>query len=260
MARATRERAPWDPKARTYDPLTGRITDRLVGPLLGAAEVARGMRVLDVGTGPGYAARRAAELGAVATGVDIAEQLLALARRSNPGIRFLRADAEALPFEPGSFDALVCNFAIGHVARPELASREFARVVVPGALIALSTWDAPQHNRLLGILVDAVQACGLAGPREPPPGPDLRGLMSGAGLEDVDVELVSLTHRVGDVDELWEGVLGGSVRTAAMVTRQPPATRDRIREHFERLAEQYRGEDGGLGIPVRAEIASGRRP
>src|SRR3954451_8459985 len=147
VAPATRHQAPWDPKARTYGLLTGRITDRLAGPLLDAAGVTRGMRVLDVGTGPGYAARRAAELGAVSTGVDIAEQLLALARRSNPGSRFMRADAEALPFEPDSFEALVCNFAIGHVARPDVATREFARVVVPGARIAVSTWDAPQHNR-----------------------------------------------------------------------------------------------------------------
>jgi SAM-dependent methyltransferase len=260
LAPATREQAPWDPKAGTYGLLTGRITDRLADSLLDAAGVARGMRVLDVGTGPGYAARRAAERGAVATGVDIADELLALARRSNRGIRFLHADAEALPFDSGSFDALVCNFAIGHVAQPDVASREFARVVVPGARIALSAWDSPEHNRLLGILVDAVQACGLGGPREPPPGPDLRGLMSGAGLADIDVEVVSLTHRVGDVDELWEGVLGGSVRTAGLVMRQPPATRDRIRGHFERLAEQHRDEDGRLAIPVRAEIASGRRP
>src|SRR3954451_4053938 len=73
VAPATRHQAPWDPKASTYGLLTGRITDRLVDPLLDAAAVTRGMRVLDVGTGPGYAARRASELGAVATGVDIAE-------------------------------------------------------------------------------------------------------------------------------------------------------------------------------------------
>src|SRR5256885_498088 len=55
------ERAGWGDKAASYGLLTGRITARLVDRLLDAAGVAAGSRVLDVGTGPGYAARRAAE-------------------------------------------------------------------------------------------------------------------------------------------------------------------------------------------------------
>jgi 2-polyprenyl-3-methyl-5-hydroxy-6-metoxy-1,4-benzoquinol methylase len=91
------ERAGWGEKAGSYGLLTGRITARFVEPLLDAAGVAPGMRVLDVGTGPGHAAERAAERGAVATGVDIADEPVALARRSIGGVRFLRGDAEDLP-------------------------------------------------------------------------------------------------------------------------------------------------------------------
>jgi ubiquinone/menaquinone biosynthesis C-methylase UbiE len=131
----------WGPKAETYGRLTGRITDGLVEPLLDAAGVVADMRVLDVGTGPGYAAQRAAQRGAAATGVDTADEMVALARRRSGAVRFLRADAENLPFEERSFDALVCNFAINHLPRPERAIREFARVVLPGGWIALSAWE-----------------------------------------------------------------------------------------------------------------------
>lgn len=194
--------------------------------------------------------------------------MLALARKRQSGIRFLWGDAEDLPFPARSFDAVVCNFGINHFPRPEHAIREFARVVTPGGGIALSAWDLPERNRFLGILVDALRVCGVTHPREPPAGPDpyrfaddgeFRALLCGAGLDDVEVRSVSLVRRVSDADELWEGVLGGSVRTAGLVARQPPPVRRRVRAAVVRLAEECR-VDGGLAIPARAKIARGRRP
>jgi SAM-dependent methyltransferase len=262
------ERAGWGARAETYGCLTGQITARLVEPLLDAAGVAAGMSVLDVGTGPGYAAQRAAQRGAVATGVDIADELLALARRNHPGIEFLRGDAEALPFADRSFDALVCNFTINHLPRPERAILEFGRVVVAGGGVALSAWDVSERNRFLGVMVDALRNCGVTGSQEAVAGPDpyrfadddeFRMLLRGAGLEGVEVRSVSLTHRVPDTDDLWEGMLGGSVRSAGLIMRQPQRTRRRIRAEVERLVEEYRA-DGELAIPARAKIAWGRSP
>ena len=262
------ERTGWSEKAESYGLLTGRITAQLVETLLDAAGVAAGSHVLDVGSGPGYAAGRAADRGAVATGVDIADEMVALARRRHGAIQFLRADAEELPFPDRSFDALVGNLVINHLPRPERAVGELARVLTPGGGMALSTWDVPQNTRFLGILLDAVRACGVADRHETLPGSDpfrfadddeFRGLLRGAGLEDVEIQSVALTHRVADVDELWQGMLGGSVRTAGIVMRQPPRTRGRIREAVARLAEEYRA-DGGLTIPARAKIARGSRP
>jgi SAM-dependent methyltransferase len=236
--------------------------------LLDAAEVAAGMRVLDVATGPGDAARRAVERGAIATGVDIADEMVALARRSHAGVRFLRGDAEQLPFPDRAFDALVCGFGINHIPRPDRALGEFVRVVAPGAAIALSTWDRPERNRFLGILADALRAGGGTPPAETHGGPDhhrfgdddeLRTLLGAAGLEDIDIRSESLSQRVADVDELWEGMLGGSVHTAGLVLSQPRSQRRRIRAALDSLTDEYRVE-GGLDIPVRAKIARGRRP
>lgn len=192
---------------------------------------------------------------------------MALARRRHRGVRFLQGDAEDLPFAESSFDALVCNFAINHLPRPERAIREFARVMAPKGRIALSTWDLPERNRFLGILVDALRACGVATGQEAPPGPDpfrfasddeFRGLLRVVDFEDLEVRSVLLTHRVPDADELWRGMLGGSVRTAGLVMRQPQRTRRRIRKAVERLAEEYR-VDEALAIPAAAKIARGRK-
>jgi len=236
-----------------------------VDPLLDAAGVVAGGRVLDVGTGPGYVARRASERGAVVTGVDVAHEMLALARTRNPAIRFLEGDAEDLPFPDRSFDALVGNLVINHLPRPERAIREFVRVLAPGGGIALSTWDLPEHNRFLGILLDALRACGV---EDSVPGPDplrfaddgeFRGLLRSGGLETVEIRDVAITHRVADVDELWRGMLGGTVRTARVVRKQPAPTQARIRAATEQLAERYRGGDRLL-VPCRAKVARGRKP
>jgi SAM-dependent methyltransferase len=160
------------------------------------------------------------------------------------------------------------QLAVNHLPRPEHAVREFARVVVPGGGIALSAWELPERNRFLGILVDALRACDVTRPQGAHAGPDryrfahddeFRDLLRRARFDSVEVRSVSLSQRVSDADELWRGMLGGSVRTAGLVMRQPPPTRARIRAAVERLAEEYR-VDRALAIPAAAKIARGRRP
>src|SRR5437899_10875187 len=90
-------------------------------PLLEAVYVGVHTRLLDVSTGSGGVARRAADLGASAIGVDLAPHMVALASTLHPHLTFKVADVEALPFEDGSFEAVVCNFGLGHFPRAEYA-------------------------------------------------------------------------------------------------------------------------------------------
>src|SRR3954447_8070956 len=101
------EAAGWEDRVSGYEDFFGPITTRLVDPLLDAAEVDRGTRVLDVASGPGYVAAAAAERGAFVIGVDIAWAMISLARRLHPQVAFRFGNAEALPFAVGSFDAVV---------------------------------------------------------------------------------------------------------------------------------------------------------
>jgi ubiquinone/menaquinone biosynthesis C-methylase UbiE len=93
---------------------------------------------LDLGTGTGEGALRVAARfpSADVVGVDVAEEMLALARRKAPGIRFEQADAAALPFEDGSFDLVTHANMIPFFD-------EVARVLRPGgtALFAYSAGD-----------------------------------------------------------------------------------------------------------------------
>lgn len=105
------EAAGWERNAPTYDRIAS-ITSRLVEPLLDAGRVEQGTRVLDIGSGPGHTAAQAAKRGASVVGVDVATAMVQLARQRHPGLDFREADAEALPFADGSFDAVVGNFSI----------------------------------------------------------------------------------------------------------------------------------------------------
>ena len=130
----------WGDRAETYGDLLGSMTARIAEPLLDAVGVRHNMRVLDVATGPGYAAERAAARGAHPVGIDIAEGMLALARRRRPELEFRWSDAEELRFEDGSFDAVVGGFVVNHLPHPERAMAEAARVLTQGGAVAFSVW------------------------------------------------------------------------------------------------------------------------
>ena len=156
----------WERRADGYHVLADGLTTRVIEPLLDAAGVDSGTRVLDVATGPGYAAEAARLRGADVVGVDVAGAMVTLAQRLHPEIKFRQADAERLPFDAGSFDAVVGNFMILHVGRPEQAAAELTRVLDAGGRAALSTWDAPERTRLLGVLVDALAEVGAQPPAD----------------------------------------------------------------------------------------------
>jgi SAM-dependent methyltransferase len=200
--------------------------------------------------------------------VDIAHQVVALAARLHPTVEFRQADAEQLPFDDGTFDAVVGNFALPHMGYPEQATAGWARVLRAGGHLALTMWGGPAESRVLGVIVDALQAAGAPPPADIPPGPPvfryaadeaLVGLLQGAGLQGVAVRHIAFPHRLGSPDELWDGVLAGTVRTAATITRQPPETQRRIRAAFDRLMREY-AADGGVVLPILVKLAAGQKP
>ena len=262
------EAAGWEAQVAGYEEFFVPITTRLVEPVLDVTEVGGGARVLDVASGPGQVAAGAAGRGASVIGVDVAEGMLSLARRLHPEIEFRRGDAEALPFPDASFDAVVANFVMLHLGRPEQAVAEFARVLAPGGRLALTVWDVPERARVLGVLLDAVAAAGAGPPQDIPVGPpffrfsddgEFGALLRGERLEDVVVRTIAFSHRETSPETLWQGLLGGTVRSAALIRGQTGDMQGRIRAAFDRIVEQYE-VDGGLELPVSVKLASGRKP
>jgi 2-polyprenyl-3-methyl-5-hydroxy-6-metoxy-1,4-benzoquinol methylase len=122
--------------ARSYAPGAAEFVSRL--------RLRAGERVLDVATGTGNLAIPAAMTGARVTGQDLSANLLeqarAWARNEGLSIRFDQNDAEALPYDDGSFDTVMSMFGAMFTPRPELTVAEMLRTVRPGGRIALANW------------------------------------------------------------------------------------------------------------------------
>jgi len=111
----------------------------------GAAGIHPGDRVLDVACGTGVltreAATRAGPSGAV-TGLDLSPEMLAVAARLSPALRWQQGSAQALPFTDQSFDAVVSQFGLMFFPDPVAGLREMMRVLVPGGRLAVAVWGS----------------------------------------------------------------------------------------------------------------------
>ena len=136
-----KQAATWD--SADYAAVATRIVP-MAERLIEAADIPAGSTVLDIATGSGNAALAAARAGGEVTGIDFAPGLLerARARAAVEGLdlSLIEADAEALPFEDASFDAVVSVVGVMFTPDQPRAAAELLRVARPGATIALANW------------------------------------------------------------------------------------------------------------------------
>ena len=144
-----------------------------------------------------------------------------------------------------------------------LALKEWALAVE-----AIAGGDMLVTLRKGGIIFEAFRAAGAQPPPDVPAGPDFfrladaaefTALLEGAGLRDVDVDRVEFDLHLADGDELWNGLLGGSVRVRPMILGQTEELQREIRRRYDELLEPYRAESG-FAVPVSVRLASGAGP
>jgi ubiquinone/menaquinone biosynthesis C-methylase UbiE len=133
--------------------------DRHLGPVLFepyAIDLARRLpasarRLLEVAAGTGRVTRHLlaalpADGELVATDLNAAMVEHARGILDDPRVTWRVADAQALPFDASAFDAVICQFGLMFVPDKLLALRELRRVLRPGGVALLSTWNALEHN------------------------------------------------------------------------------------------------------------------
>jgi ubiquinone/menaquinone biosynthesis C-methylase UbiE len=262
------EAAGFSEAADRYNRHFSALTARLAEPLLDAAGVGDGSRVLDVAAGPGQVTAQAAARGATVLGLDLSAEMVKLAEGLHPDIEFQQGDAHDLAIPDASFDAVVANFAMPHLGDHPRAVSEMVRVLVDGGRLALTTWDLPDRSPIPGAMFLAVQEAGAPLAPDVPPGPSFyrysedaafADLLRDAGLADVAVAHVKFTHVMESPDAFWNALMEGTVRASAQVRGQTSELQREIRRAFDGIVEPYRHGDR-LELPVSVKVGAGHKP
>ena len=165
-----------------------------------------GMRLLDVGCGPGTVTVGLAEVVAPGevVGIENVEAPLVAARaagaqRPDLPVRFEVADAVSLPYADGSFDVVHAHQVLQHLTEPVTALREMARVCRPGGLVAVRDADyaAMAWHPELPALDEwrrVYRTAALANGAQPDAARRLRAWAAAAGLADVDLTTSTWTY------------------------------------------------------------------
>ncbi len=104
----------------------------------------KGKKLLDAGSGTGWFSRRAVELGAIVTSLDVGENLLNEVKKKCDSIRVV-GDVTDLKFPDGSFDCIISTEVIEHTPDPKKAIKEMARVIKKGGVLALTVPNRVWH-------------------------------------------------------------------------------------------------------------------
>jgi SAM-dependent methyltransferase len=261
------EKSGWESNVAEYDAAFARLTTQVAAALIDAVRTRSGARLLDVATGPGYVAAAAAARGASVTGIDFSAPMIAHARELNPAIDFRPGDAEALSFPDNSFDAVVMNFGMLHLARPELAMAEAARVLKPGGRFGFTVWDKPEQAMGFGIMLNAIQSHGNPQVNIPSGPPFFRfsdsveceRTLREAGLVEIRVQQLPLRWRFNRPDELFDAIFKGGVRIRAILRAQSGEAFEAIRRAAREATSKFT-RDGVIELPMGAILASAAKP
>jgi SAM-dependent methyltransferase len=220
-------------------------------------------RWLDVATGTGAVAIRAARSGAQVTGADYAPPLIETAKRlaaeEGVSVRFDVADAEHLPYDDAGFDVVSSSFGVMFAPDQRQAAAELARVCRPGGRLGLTTW------RPDGLIGDFFR---LFAPYQPPP-PEGAGNPLDWGREDRVRELLGelfdlefadgVTDDVGESgEEMWERGVTTFGPLKVLAESLDAERREDLHRTFVDFEEGFR-EGDGIRVPRQYLITLGTR-
>jgi SAM-dependent methyltransferase len=247
----SRRRTSFGPAAATYDLVRPEWPAQTVTWMLGSPAAATVCRVVDLGAGTGKGTRTIAALGHEVIAVEpsdgmreaLASSLRPLPEQVSRRVSVLAGDAERIPVESGSADA-VTAFQAWHWFDSEAAAAECARVLRPGGWLSMGWHIRSEEVRWSRELSDIVDHHAHV--------PDDQQAPSvGSGYEDSETELFDYSLRQS-VEDL---VLHAS--TWSYVATSPD--RDRVLDDVRALGRSVADDEGMVDIPMQTRCYRSRR-
>jgi SAM-dependent methyltransferase len=224
------------------------------------ADIVAGSRVLDVAGGAGYTAMAAARCGAEVTSLDYVPELVTRGREIADAARFdniewVVGDAENLPFEDASFDAVISALGVMFAPNHERAAAELVRVCRPGGTIAIASWTP---DGFIGRMFRTI------GKHVPPPAgvkpPPLWGseehvrALLGDGVEDMHAEKRTMSLRFRSPQEfvdLFRDFYGPTLKAFEALD---DAGKESLEADLLGLAREFDRRKGGGAIAIESEF------
>jgi arsenite methyltransferase len=255
-----------------YDKPAVRFFPIAAERLVEYARITQGEKVLDVATGTGVAAISAARAvgpGGQVAGVDIAADMLAQARRNIDeaglaNVTLHNVDAEYLPYEEGTFDAILCASSIFFFPDMLSALREWRRVVRKNGLVAFSGYGESAFQPISDLFEARIRSYGVSFPSPQRPfswqrltQPNVyEQLLRDAGFHDIRVHGEQLGYYLNGTAEWWDIVWNSGFR--GPVSQLSSADLERFKaEHLSEVARL--GNDQGIWLDVDVIFAMGHR-
>lgn len=254
-------------QARAYEDLfVPALFTQWVPTLLDLAGVRPGQHVLDVACGTGVVARRATELvGPVGrvSGIDLNPAMIEVAREQTSAVDWRVGDAGDLPYEDGSFDAVVCQSALFFFPHPLRALTEMARVLRTGGTLALQTYagldEQPAYGPFVDVVVrhagdDARTLLGTYWSMGDVAG--LRALLATAGLDPTLEDSVLGQVRFPSI----EAFVDTEIRATPLAARIDGSTSLAVVGETRTVLRMYERQGGAVALPIRSRFVAARKP
>ena len=260
----------WEKWDRFFDEQMAFLNHRLVAD----ARLRAGMRVLDLGSGTGYPALLDAQtVGPTGSliGLDLAEQMLAVARRKATAlglanVTFRTGDVTALPFEANSFDAVTSRFCLMFLPEISKAVAEIARVLRRGRWLAAAVWSAPEKNPSIGLSMEAIKKVVELPPPDPTapgifrlanPG-DLAGMLQQAGLVDVTDQEFLAEWSYASADEYYTSLLEIAAPIQNLMAKLSANQIEEVRRLITQAATPFQ-RGNRITFPIAVRMVAARK-